>query len=254
MMDAYTHLDMSLQHPMEALERCMEQAGVDRALVVETWSGDNRPCLDRLIASPRPEFRVALCFRPTDERYGSAILAENTVGGIRVRTGDLKIFRPLAAALESSQKWLIPHAEAGIGKLTSELLDLVREFPRLRIFLPHMGWPCRDGQNEEDWYASVSRLGALPNVVAGVSAIAHFSRTPFPHEDMKPYAIRLRDVFDPESLVAASDYPLFEAGKYVEYMNLAMEWIGQDVARAGLLESALFGDLRVGPAPHVAPG
>jgi len=240
MMDAYTHLDMSVQYPMDALDACMKDAGIDRALVVETWSGDNRACLDQLIASPLPQFRVALCFRPTDERSGPAIFAENSVGGIRVRTADLKAFRPLAAALESSQKWLIPHAEAGIGKLTSELLDLIRDFPQLRIFLPHMGWPRRDGQNEEDWYESVSRLGALPTVVAGVSAIAHFSHTPFPHEDVKPYAIRLREVFGPGSLFAASDYPLFETGKYADYMNLATEWIGPDIAGAGVLESALF--------------
>jgi hypothetical protein len=253
MMDAYTHLDMSAQHPMDALEGCMEEAGIDRALVVETWSQDNRPCLDRLIASPLPQFRVALCFRPTDEGSGPAILAENAVGAVRVRTGDLKALRPLAAALESSRKWLIPHAEAGIGKLTSELLDLIREFPQLRIFLPHMGWPCRDGQDEQDWYESVSRLGALPNVVAGVSAIAHFSRKPFPHEDMKPYAIRLREVFGPESLFAASDYPLFEKGKYVDYMNLAMEWIGPGIARAGVLESTLFEDSQADLAPDAAP-
>jgi len=252
MMDAYTHLDMSVQNPMDALEECMEEAGIDRALVVETWSGDNRPSLDRLIASPLPQFRVALCFRPTDERFYPAILAEDAVGGIRVRTGDLKAFRPLAAALEASQKWLIPHAEVGIGKLTSELLDLIRDFPQLRIFLPHMGWPRRDGQNEEDWYESVSRLAALPNVVAGVSAIAHFSHTPFPHEDVKPYAIRLREVFGPEPLCVASDYPLFETGKYADYVNLAIEWIGADIATAGVLETTLFGDSQPGLAPIAA--
>lgn len=242
MMDAYTHLDMSVQHPMAALARCMEEAAIDRALVVETWSQDNRWCLDRLIASPLSQFRVALCFRPMDERFGSATLEQKAVGGVRIRTADLQAFRPFAAALESSQKWLIPHAEDGIGRLTTELLDLIREFPQLRIFLPHMGWPRRDEQNDRDWYESVSRLGALPNVVAGVSAIPHFSRTPFPHEDIKPYAIRLREVFGPDSLFAASDYPLLEAGRYVDYMNLAVEWIGLNVDQPGLLESTLFED------------
>ena len=242
MMDAYTHLDMSVRHPMTALERCMDEAAIDRALVVETWNGDNRSCLDRLIASPSSRFRVALCFRPTDERFGSAFFKQNAVGGIRIRTTDLHAFRPFVGALESSQKWLIPHAEAGIGRLTTALLDLIREFPRLRIFLPHMGWPRRDERNDEDWYESVSRLGALPNVVAGVSAIPHFSRATYPHEDIKPYAIRLREVFGPDSLFAASDYPLLEAGKYADYMNLAVEWIGPKIKECGVLESALFED------------
>jgi hypothetical protein len=242
MMDAYTHLDMSVQDPMAALERCMDEAAIDRALVVETWSRDNRSCLDRLIASPMSRFRVALCFRPTDEHFRPAVLEQKAVGGLRIRTADLQVFRPFAGALESSQKWLIPHAEAGIGRLTAELLDLIREFPQLRVFLPHMGWPRLDERNEEDWYESVSRLGALSNVVAGVSAIPHFSRTPFPHEDIKPFAIRLREVFGPDSLFAASDYPLLEAGKYVDYMNLAIEWIGSKIEKPGLLESTLFED------------
>lgn len=252
MMDAYTHLDMSVQHPMIALERCMDEAAIDHALLVETWSGDNRSCLDRLIASPSSRFRVALCFHP-DEQLEPAVFEQKAVGGIRIRTADLHAFRPFAGALESSQKWLIPHAEAGIGRLTTALLDLIHEFPQLRIFLPHMGWPRRDERNDEDWHESVSRLGALPNVVAGVSAIPHFSRAPFPHEDIKPYAIRLREVFGPDSLFAASDYPLLEAGKYVDYMNLAIEWIGPKIDKLGLLESTLFEDPQASFEPNLTP-
>src|SRR3984885_8310717 len=63
MMDAYTHLDMSAQSPMAALEQWMDKAAIDRALVVETWGQDNRSCLDRIICSPSPQFRVAFCVR-----------------------------------------------------------------------------------------------------------------------------------------------------------------------------------------------
>jgi len=240
MMDAYTHLDMSAPSPMAALERWMDEAAIDRALVVETWSQDNRSCLDRIIASPSPRFRVALCFRATEERFSPAILEQEAVGGIRIQTADLQAFRPFAAALGCSKKWLIPHSEAGIGKLTSELVDLIGDYPELRILLPHMGWPRRNQQNDEDWHKSVSRLSALPNMVAGISAISHFSCIPFPHEDIKPFAIRLRELFGSESLFAGSDYPLFETGRYVDYMNLAIEWIGRRDEEPGRLESALF--------------
>jgi len=218
----------------------MDEAAIDRALVVETWSQDNRSCLDRIIASPSPRFRVALCFRATEERFSSTILEQEAVGGIRIQTADLQAFRPFAAALGSSKKWLIPHSEAGIGKLTSELVDLIGDYPELRILLPHMGWPRRNQQNDGDWHKSVSRLSALPNVVAGISAISHFSRMPFPHEDITPFAIRLRELFGSESLFAGSDYPLFETGRYVDYMNLAIEWIGRRDEEPGRLESTLF--------------
>jgi len=240
MMDAYTHLDMSAPSPMAALERWMDEATIDRALVVETWSRDNRSCLDRLIASPLPRFRVALCFRTTQERFNPTALQQEAVGGVRIRTADLQAFRPFAAALESSQKWLIPHSEAGIGKLTSELVDLVGDYPDLRVFLPHMGWPRCNEQDDKDWLESVSKLSRLSNVVAGISAISHFSRALFPHEDIKPFVIRLRELFGPDLLFAGSDYPLFEAGRYADYMNLALEWIGRGAEEPGRLESTLF--------------
>lgn len=245
MLDAYAHLDMSLEHPLEALETCMKAAGVTRAFLIETWSGDNRPCLDQVVAFPTPQFRVALCFRPEKERFRSIFFEDEAIGGIRIRTADLEAFRPGAGALEASRKWLIPHAESGIGTLTNELLALTREFPQLRIFLPHMGWPCRDGKQDEEWNRSVSEMSALPNIVAGVSAIAHFSNAAFPHEDVRPYATRLGELFAPEALVAASDYPLFERGKYADYMKLANEWIGADIAKPGLLESSLFDNAEV---------
>jgi predicted TIM-barrel fold metal-dependent hydrolase len=240
MIDAYTHLDMSAQSPMAALEQWMDQAAIDRALVVETWSQDNRSCLDRIIASPSPRFRVALCFRATEERFSPTILEQEAVGGIRIRTTDFQTFRPFVAALESSKKWLIPHSEAGIGELTSELIDLIGDYPELRILLPHMGWPRRNQQDDEVWHKSVSKLSTLPNVVASISAISHFSRMPFPHEDIKPFAIHLRELFGSESLCAGSDYPLFETGRYVDYMKLAIEWIGRRAEEPGFLESTLF--------------
>ena len=240
MMDAYTHLDMSAPSPMDALERWMDEATIERALVVETWSRDNRSCLDRLIASPSPRFRVALCFRATQERFSPTILEQEAVGGVRIRTAHLQAFRPFVAALESSQKWLIPHSEAGIGKLASELVELVGDYPDLRVFLPHMGWPRCNEQDDKDWHESVSKLSRLSNVVAGISAISHFSRVPFPHEDIKPFVIHLRELFGPDLLFAGSDYPLFEAGRYADYMNLALEWIGRGAEEPGRLESTLF--------------
>jgi predicted TIM-barrel fold metal-dependent hydrolase len=242
MMDAYTHLDMSAPSPMAALERWMDEAAIDRALIVETWSQDNRSCLDRLITSPLPRFRVALCFRAADTRFNPALLEQEAVGGVRIRTTDLQAFRPFAEALESSKKWLIPHSEAGIGKLTSELVGLIGDYPDLRVFLPHMGWPRHNEQNDEDWHESVSRLSRLPNVVAGISAISHFSCTSFPHEDIKPFAVRLHELFGSDLLFAGSDYPLFETGRYADYMRLAIEWIGKRTDEPSRLESTLFGN------------
>ncbi|MGB7190092.1 MAG: amidohydrolase family protein [Acidobacteriaceae bacterium] len=242
MIDAYCHLDMSAAQPIADLERRMDAAGVDRALVVETWSGDNRICLQQLVASFSARFRVVPCFRPDQPQSNSEILSMEMVRGLRVKTRDLNRLGPIAEILESMGKWLLPHAESGIGKLAEELLQIADLYPQLPIYLPHMGWPRRDRQDDNDWLESTSRLRKLPNVIVGVSAMAHFSREAFPHNDVAPFASHLLTTFGRELLVAASDYPLFEKDRYAQYIHLAIDWIGGARQLGSHFESSLFGE------------
>lgn len=242
MIDAYTHLDMSAVQPVADLEQRMRVAGVDRALIVETWNGENRGCLQRLMASAAPAFRVAPCFRPNDEQSGAELLSSQMVRALRVRTADLHRLGPVTARLESMGKWLLPHGEAGIGTLTDELLQLVAFYPRLPIYLPHMGWPRRDKHDDNEWRNSISRLSKLPNLFVGVSAIAHFSQGAFPHDDVASFAAHLLSTFGRELLVAASDYPLFEKERYAQYIQLVHDWMGGSRQTGCGFESSLFGE------------
>ena len=241
MIDAYCHLDMSVTHPVTDLERRMDAAGVDCALVVETWSGDNRTCLRQLIASPSSRFRVAFCFRPDEVQSVSELLSLETMRALRVKTSDLNRLGPVAAKLESTGKWLLPHAESGIRPLAEELLRLADSHPQLPIYLPHMGWPTRDQQDDDDWLESISRLRKLPNLIVGVSAIAHFSHSAFPHDDVARFASHLVAIFGQELLVTASDYPLFEKHRYAQYIKLASDWIGGAEQPRCRFESSIFG-------------
>jgi hypothetical protein len=145
--------------------------------------------------------------------------------GLRAKTADLRLLRDLETSLAASGKWLIPHAENGIGPLKTELLALAQRAPGLHIYLPHLGWPRQNKADDGEWEAAVSELQAIPGMVVGISALAHFSREPFPHKDVEPFAARLMDIFGPASVVAASDYPLIEKNLYAEYMQLAGAWI-----------------------------
>jgi predicted TIM-barrel fold metal-dependent hydrolase len=240
MIDAYCHLDMNADRPITDLERRMDAAGVDRALIVETWSGDNHACLQELTASSSNRFRVAFCFDPDKEQPGAEKPSLDMVQALRVKTADMRRLGSIAAKLESIGKWLLPHAESGIVALTEELLRLAELHPGLLIYLPHMGWPRRDQQDDDYWYESVSALSKIPNLIVGISAIAHFSREAFPHNDVAPFAAHLLAVFGAESLVAASDYPLFEKDRYAQYMELANNWIVSSKPRKCRFESSLF--------------
>lgn len=225
MIDAYSHLNMTAPDPLADLQARMNEAAVTRALIVETWSGDNYGCLQNLIEAPRSQFRVALCFRPEAMERLASQLEQTAVVALRVKTSDLVLLEDFGARLEASGKWLLSHSENGIGLLTEKLLELVERHPRLNVYVPHLAWPTRDGVEDKDWLQAIEKLHRLPSVVIGVSAIAHFSREAFPHVDVARLADRLIEMFAAENLVAASDYPLCEPARYADYMHLANELI-----------------------------
>jgi hypothetical protein len=53
MMDAYTHRDITCAYPIAGMKARMAHAGIESALAVETWKGDNRPCSSRWWRDPR---------------------------------------------------------------------------------------------------------------------------------------------------------------------------------------------------------
>jgi predicted TIM-barrel fold metal-dependent hydrolase len=242
MMDAYTHLDMSAMDPIEDLQLRMISAEMDRALIVETWSQDNFACLERLIAQPSPQFRVALCFRPEEERQGLDVHRHEMIAALRVRTADIRRLGRVADLLESSGKWLLPHAEAGIKALKNELLPLAKAHPELGIYLPHLGWPLHDKKHDEDWKDAMKELSHLRNIVVGISAISYFSREAYPHNDIEPFVNALLNSFGADSIVVGSDYPLLQKDMYPDYIRLARRWIQhQAAASPSHFESYLFG-------------
>jgi predicted TIM-barrel fold metal-dependent hydrolase len=156
----------------------------------------------------------------------------------------MQAFGEDAANFATSGRWLLPHAESGISSLAKELIGLSEQHPSLKIFLPHLGWPRHNGEDDCDWHNAISSLSRLPNIVVGVSAIAHFSQRPFPHEDIEPFAAHLLGVFGVTALVAASDYPLMEKSRYAEYMQLARDWTGWRSDRPSRLDFNLFQESR----------
>ncbi len=140
-------------------------------------------------------------------------------------TEDIRHDRAFCEEIFRARKILLPHADAGIGPLWRELRRLLVRLPKLRIYVPHLAWPFSQGKVETDWECAVRELAAVPSVTFGVSAIAHFSREPFPHNDVRDYALRLISQVAEPRIAIGSDYPLFEKGLYADDMSLARDWV-----------------------------
>jgi predicted TIM-barrel fold metal-dependent hydrolase len=224
MIDAYTHVDMSAARPLEDLEMQMQNAGVTAAFVIETWDKRNRVCMQQLIGRASAQFRGAFCFRADEQEYVFEQSKSPYIAGMRVRTADLTDSFRLADRLEESGKWLVAHAESGIGTLRDGLLRLAGRNPRLTVYVPHLGWPRRNGEDDQDWRAAMGDLSSLPGCIVGISAMAAFSNEPYPHRDVYDFAIRLQELFGPRRIMIGSDYPLLPNAMYSQYMALAQQW------------------------------
>jgi hypothetical protein len=201
---------MDADSPIADIERRMLSANVSNAFLVETWDGRNRRVLAEM-----DKFSVALCYRR--ECRGELL----QVTGVRMSTEDIRRDKDFCREIAASGKTLVAHAEAGIGPLCREIVRL----GDIKVYVPHLGWPIRDGKADPDWEPALKEFASMPFVTIGISAIAHFSRQPFPHNDVRDLALRLIPQFPASRIAIGSDYPLFDKDRYADYMCLARDWI-----------------------------
>jgi predicted TIM-barrel fold metal-dependent hydrolase len=229
-MDAYCHLDMDLevkrQSPIADIGQRMSTADVSSALLVETWDGRNRRLLNGVLRKHRAgRFGVALCYRQDSFGELRRQLSERGLTAVRMSTQDIRRDASVCEDIYRAGKVLLTHAETGIGSLCRELSRIMAVMPELRVYVPHLGWPVAQGKADFDWEGAVRELATLPSVTFGVSAIAHFSREPFPHNDVRDFALRVISQVGASRIAIGSDYPLFDKARYADYMFLARDWV-----------------------------
>lgn len=242
MVDGFAHLDLSTQDPVVDILSRMNAAAVPRTLLVERWDGRDRADLDSLPNRQLCQFRLAFCFR-RDSRAAQATIEAPHVIGLRVRGSDLEVLGEVSSRLADLGKYLVVHSDDGIGPLTDRLVRILESRADLKVYVPHLGWPTADGREDPSWRTSIRRLAELPTVVVGVSAIPHFSRLDYPHEDVRDYCEALLDAVGSQRAVPASGYPLPDPTRYGDYLVLASSWIhGRSRFQASPLEWAWMKD------------
>jgi len=226
LIDAYSHLDMEHPHPIADIAERMRTAGVMSALLVETWNGANRGILEEMLRNgPTNQFQIALCYRKEDAGPLLGFLPQGALAGVRMTTGDIAAADDICGEIGRAGALLIAHAESGIGALCRAIVRMRDRFPETRIYVPHLGWPASRQGEDADWQRAIRELSAIPSLIVGVSAIAHFSRRAFPHEDVREWALAAVSLLPPPRIAVASDYPLFEKDRYADYMSLARAWV-----------------------------
>ena len=199
----------------EELRTLMDEAGVDRALLVPpTWDMD-RNDLGLAGAAKYPD-RFALMARVPlqDPETGRAVLDSfGKVPGFKgVR---LTFFRPEEATWlkDGTADWYWPLAEElGIPTMVhaaafkAEIAAIAEAHPRLTMMLDHMG--VSGGPKDDEVVAIVKeteKLSRYPNVSVKLSGLPAKSTEPYPYANLRGCVRMLVDAFGPRRCYWGTD-------------------------------------------------
>jgi predicted TIM-barrel fold metal-dependent hydrolase len=210
--DCYAHIGAHRGIEARSLLADMDRCGIGRAALIPFLDA---PGFDDLLQAARdwPDRFIAACrLDPGPRGDFGALLARGFCGARLVlpapgqREDDLA---PALAALDQRAAVLVAHAPGGAGRHADQLVAWAGRYPRLRVFVPHLGWPLTaQGAPTPDWDSGIRRLARCDRIYAGLSALYFFSRQPPPFEDAFVFARAVLDAFGPRRCVLAGDYPM----------------------------------------------
>jgi L-fuconolactonase len=213
-----------LEAPAERLLAKMEDAGVDRAVLVPLSHHDDylTECLRRF-----PGRFAGIGLQPPGEPSVDAYRSRRE----RVGLQGLRLFGlgdPATTEIESLRCFplLVELARAGDklwfygGRAQMELLERVLgALPELTVVLNHLGyWPSALSIDEHgrprfsrpyshDNLGATLGLARFARVHVLFSGLYAFARRPWPYEDVRPVSEALLEAFGPGRLLLATDFP-----------------------------------------------
>jgi predicted TIM-barrel fold metal-dependent hydrolase len=222
--DVHELYPAELEAPVESLIAVMEEAGVDRAVLVPLSHHDEylQDCLRRF-----PGRFAAIGLQPAGETDVDGYRRRRESVGLRglrlFELGDPSISHPedlpsfpiLAELAETGDKlWFY-----GDGAQMALLERVLTALPELAVVLNHLGfWPSGlwvDGHGRprfargytEEGLAAVERLARFRRVFVLFSGLYAFSEEPCPYDDLRWVTTALLAAFGPSRLLLASDFP-----------------------------------------------
>lgn len=189
---------------IERLVPLMDEAGVDRAVVVPpSWIGERNDYGLEAARRYPDRFRVMGRFPLNNPAAG------NQLGKWKDQPGMLGIRLTFFAATtnwlsDGTADWFWPEAEKYkiplmvLAPGRSALFQPIAErHPQLTLIIDHMGINLREGRLAESIEAT-ALLAKHPNVSVKLSAAPNFSQEGYPFRDFQPHIKRLFEAFGPK--------------------------------------------------------
>ena len=202
--------------PVELLNETMEQAGVDRAVIVQPihYLYDNRYVAECLRRFPGKFAAIGLVDRHALDAPAQLqrLVEEDGFSGLRIH-----LARP-----EDPAEWAAPDQDRiwekaeelgacfvvfGPAALLPAVEPIIARFPGVKVVLDHIGGAPTDEEPPYPLLSNVLNLAKYPNVYVKLTPQGHKSKVAFPHEDTFSTFRRLYDAFGPQRLMWGTNFP-----------------------------------------------
>ncbi|XP_059278254.1 uncharacterized protein LOC132032620 isoform X2 [Lycium ferocissimum] len=225
----------SLPGHVDYLLECMEEAGVDGALIVQPINHKFDHSYVTSALKKYPSKFVGCCLaNPAEDGSGIKQLEDlvlemtNEIGkALFSKAGELGV--PVGFMC---MKGLLLHLQ--------EIEELCTEIPSTVVLLDHVAF-CKPPKNDEErqGFLELLKLSRFPQVYVKFSALFRVSRNPYPYEDLSQVLAQLVSSYGAPRIMWGSDFPFIvaecgyrEAREAVSYLAVqghlpssATEWI-----------------------------
>ncbi|MDA1189999.1 MAG: amidohydrolase family protein [Chloroflexi bacterium] len=200
----------------EFLLKTMDDAGVDRAVIVQprNYMYDNRYVAETLKRYPDKFAGVALVDvkSPNAPDTLEDLVRNHGFGGFRLQmsweTNPLDVAGKDRNALWSKAEELgVTIIVLGSGLDHSALEPIIERFPKVPVVLDHIGGVPIDEEEDQMLRASMLRLARFPNVHVKISGMFGKSKQHYPYHDTWGLVKQTYNAYGPERLMWGSDFP-----------------------------------------------
>lgn len=212
--------------PLAAYLDRMQQAGIDRAVLVqpEPYGDDHRLVLDCLEREPK-RLKGTSLFYPKDPQAPEKLAA--------LVKREPRIISTRFHAHRGKEEYLDSFADPGVRAIWKKAADLglivelhigpnyaeqaaeaIRAFPSTPVIIDHLAEPHMGDAVE---FAHVLELGKLPNVYMKLSGLSHFAKDGPLYLSARPFTRRVVEAFGPDHLVWGSGTPEIVDAHMPEY-------------------------------------
>ncbi|KAJ0960200.1 hypothetical protein J5N97_001975 [Dioscorea zingiberensis] len=196
-------LEPPIPGDVDLLLKCMEEAGVDGAVIVQPINHMFDHSLVTSVLKRYPSKFIGCCL---------ANPAEDGSGVEQIEHLVLKMSNEIGKALFSKAGELgVPvkiMCMKGLSLHISDIEELCTTFPSTVVLLDHMAF-CKPPLNDEErkTFSMLLKLSSFPQVYVKFSALFRLSRKPFPYNDVEDLLTHVISTYGANRVMWGSDFP-----------------------------------------------